>query len=203
MDSKEIIERWGIQREGQLRLWEDYDQLIRITPFRSVHPDFDREVMLHFWMHVYKGDADNADDRTDYEIWKSYYNPLCQLFEFARPDGWLNEVAQPVIQLSTSRKEPLEDHMKELHMWLPHCKYITNSYDRRTSSGNEPESRKALYISVLEHTLGSAGIYNIWMYNPGDCELGVTRHGRYSMEYRFASLEATVAYIRRRHWYTM
>jgi len=191
MESREIVDRWAVERSGQLLLWEDHDQLIRTTPFKAVDPDFDRQVLIHFWMNVYKGDAWNVEEKVEYEIWKTYHDPLYSMFLYVKPEGYMRESCQSCLQIAGYKKEPLEDHMKELLMWLPHYKCVTNSEN----------DRKAQYFSIFEHTLSEGGIYNAWVYSPTECEIGFTRYGHYSVKHRFDSLEKMLDYIRLNYWY--
>lgn len=194
MDSQTIVERYGAKLKGQQLLFPEHEYTLRHTPFQPTGDrDFDRETLVHWWMHVYIPDG-YGSEKTPYEIYQTWSNGLWPLFLYCKPSGYLPETYQSAIQLSCYKNEPLEDHLADVRLWLPHCKPFTYK-------DKKGESRPGVHVGIFERTLSEHGVYDLRVWSETDMDLGKTTYGRYQVLQHFTSLEEAVAYIQKHHYY--
>jgi hypothetical protein len=188
MDSKTIVERYGANLIGQGWLWQDDDHVLRNTPFKSIDLEFDRAALVHFWMNVYIPDGHNENE-TPYEVYKTWNVPLYSLFKYVTISGYRPDSNQSAVRIGCIKKDPLEDQVAELKMWLPHIKpSLPDRYSDKTVQ----------VVSILEDTLSLHGSYQM-LIDGNTYEVGMA--GLYRDKDKFGSLEEAVNLIRQRYWY--
>ena len=185
--SQQIVELFDVKLVGQQLLIPDPDYVLLCSKFQPTGDDnLDREILIHWWMHVY-------DPTEDYKlgegIYGSWSNACYRYFKYATQSGYNPETGQAV-KLSCYKHTPLEPQLEQLQLWLPHIK------PSRLRPHDESE-RKGKWISVFEHTLSYHGSYNLIIYSDTEVDLTFT----YDSPRKFGSLDEAVDFVRLHHWY--
>lgn len=190
MNSQTIVEKYGAKLEGQQLLWQDYDLILRKTPFQDIDPEFNKQALIHWWMEVYVSDG-CGEQETSQKVYSSWSNGLYKNFEYAKASGlYHSQNNQSAIQLGAIKNEPIEDQIEELKMWLSYTKPIKNEY------GVEYK-----FVSIFESTLSRHGIYHLQIHSDDNIKLMFTRYGNPSVLKEFKSLEDAVEYVAKNHYY--
>lgn len=196
MDSQTIVELFGAKLEGQQLLFEDHDYMLRNTKFK-VYPnecvETNQEILIHWWMHVYVPDGYTHEQKTEYEIYKTWSNALWHNFKYVMPEGYCQDTHQSSIRLACRKHIPLAPQLKELELWLPHMKEITDENGRG--------DRKAKYVSIFEHTLSKGACFSLSVYSETEITLNALSYSHHRVLQKFDSLAAAVDYVRLHHWY--
>lgn len=173
--SKEIVDRLGIKRTGQLLLWEDYNNLLLGSKFQSSgDTDFDRDMVAHWFMNVYrlKDDYRFSDDRFTGDAFQYIYhtwdNATYRLFRYARADGsYWTATGQSSVSITPYKYESTEDHIKDLNVWLPYCE----PFPADVEHGGD------VICNVFERTLSQYAVYRVHKRPDGTWKLVTTKHG--------------------------
>lgn len=195
MTSQDIVERWGVQLEGQQVLFPDPDLVLRRTEWRATgDAPFDREALAHWWMQVYVPNG-KGDEQTPQTVYSSYSSAVYNLFPHVRPGGYSPVTGQSQLDVvcynSGNHFDDVVPMLAELGLWLPLLKPISGEYD----------SRQYQHLGILEHTLSEGGCYSLHLYSPDEVKLHRIRYHRHSVLERFASLRDALAYVVEHHWY--
>jgi hypothetical protein len=195
MDSAVMVEKYGAQLEGQQLLWRDDNITLRNTPFKPVEPEFDRQALIHWWMHVYVPDG-RGDENTPYEVFKTWSNSVYGLFQYVSVNGYVPDTMQSAVQFVADRDAPIVDQVAELRLWLPHIRPWI--YDK-----SEFQPRLVRFVKVFEHTLSEHGSYHL-LFDPETEEswLEKTTWGHARTVKNFPTLEEMVGYVASHHWYS-
>lgn len=187
MESQAIVDRWGAKLSGQQVLFPDPDLVLRRTLFTETgDKSFDQEALIHWWMHVYNYDKDYLpDNKVPYEVYKTYSNALLKFFNYAKASGCYSpKTNQSVIDLACYKHKPVEDHMAELNMWLPHIIEING----------------CKYVKIFERSLSEYGVYTMRVYKDRT-DLEFCRHGHVEVIETRPTVEKMVAHVHDRHYY--
>lgn len=196
MDSQVLLEKLNLSPKPPGQLFDDPDQVLRATLFRSTDdPQLDREAIIHWWMHVYNPGSPRCDDTT-LKVYQSWDRAQWPLFKYVRTgSGYFPEANQQTVRITMYKKDPVEPAIEELRLWLPHIKRIP--FSPRCRHSDEKGQPLAAYIDIFESTLSQHGCYDLWYISDDDIRLTFT----YSDPVKFKNLFDAVDYIREHHWY--
>ena len=186
----------GAELKGQQLLFSAPEIALRQTPFKSINPQTDREVLIHWWMNVYVPDGTGAEE-TPCEVYSSWSSAVYPAFRYVRPSGFCPETKQSTIKLSAYKHESVEAHLADLELWLPHIKPSTKNVTCR----DEPLKGPAKFVDIFERTLSEHGSYSLFIYAEDDLELQKLAWSNINIVHRSKSLVEMVEYVRDRHWY--
>lgn len=196
--SKFFADAFNAKLTGQQLLFEDYDLILRRTPFKDlfepqaeqVRTEFNRTALIHWWMNVYVPNG-RGDQETPYEVYRTWSNAMWQNFKYVSCDGYRIETNQNVVKIACCKKEPLEPQLEELKLWIPHIK-----------ESMDEEQRMGKHISIFERGLCEYAIYSLAVYSDLDIVIGEFSHGSYKVVNKFDNLAEAVDLIRNKYWYT-
>lgn len=186
MTSEEIIKLWNVKRQGQQRLIEDYDQLLRITPYQdSEDKILNQNILTHFWMNVQVPNGCGEED-TPFDIWQTWHRAIDKNFDFVGTSGYVESTRQNGLQITLCQDSDVDEAIEELNQWLQYVK----------------PSKDGIFIDIFEHTLSAGGIYYLVISN--DIEhftLTVCTYGTFSVLKEFDNLRDSLEYIKKHHYY--
>ena len=186
MDAKTIALEYKVQHPEPL-LWEDWERVMRATPFRKTGDDwFDMQAIVCWWMDIYIPNSRETDYQT---VWRTWDRAVWNYFKYIRPGGYVIATNQSHIRLSCHRNQPIEDHIKELNIWLPYVKPV-----------EDDEGILHKNISIFEHTLSEYGCYDLLIY-PDSYKLQKITYHRPRILATWPTLEEAAKYIHTHHYY--
>jgi len=190
MNSSEIVKEYNVIMPGQQFLFKDDDATLRRTRFKSIDPVFDKEAIIHWWMNVYT--PTNCIE-TSQEVYSSWHCAVHANFKYIGIAGYNCGTLQSAIRFAAYKKDPIEEQLEELQMWLPH---IRPSVDE-----NGRGDRKAKHVSILERTLSQYACYSMSVYNDNEITVNSLAYGSHNVLKKFDNLKYVISFIRARHWY--
>jgi hypothetical protein len=188
MDSQTIVNKYEAKLEGQQLLFSDDDLVLRKTPFKSISEDFDKEVVIHWWMNVYVPNG-YGELETPYPVYSTWSNAVYKCFNAVKTGGYCTETNQTGIEVCFYRDDPLDEQIAEVKMWLSHLKPIKKG------------DTTAIHLGVFEHTLSEGGVYTLWVYPENKVILEKCTYGRIHPLKEFSSLDEAFKYVAQNHWY--
>lgn len=191
MTSSEMVKMYDAKLEGQQLLFPDDDIVLRHTKFKKIEPEFDRNALIHWWMNVYMPEYRSADENTPFPVYQTWSNAVWDYFKYIMLSGYNCNINQQAVKFSGYLKESVSDQTEELRLWIPHIK----------PSLNEDNGRMGKYIGIMESSASAGGIWQLWVYDENDIELGRTRYHRYEKRATFESLGKAVWFVCNHYWY--
>lgn len=191
MTSADIVKMYDAKLEGQQLLFPDDDIVLRHTNFKKISPEFDRAALIHWWMNVHLPEYHGADEKTPFPVYQTWSHAIWEYFKYTNLNCCNPEINQQEVTFTGYLKEPNDEQTEELRLWIPHIRFCIN----------KDNGRSGKYIGILEHKLSVDGIWQLWIYDESDIELGRTRNGHYEKRANFDCLGKAVWFISNHYWY--
>lgn len=186
MTSNELFQLLEASPQGQQLLFDDPDYWLVKTPFKdSGNFVVNQEILIHWWMNVYKPGSYPSIEQDIYRTWS---NAMWQCFHRVSIHGYNPHTGQTALTLTLIKNEP-ESALQELELWLPHIK-----------PWEYQELGSVKTIHIMDRDCSEHGSITLVI---GDSKVYVTmmRYHRFSIIKTFGVLADAIKYLSEKNWY--